>query len=101
PFLEQARTVKSYGAGVVVMAFDEKGQADTTERKVAICERAYTLLVEQGGFAPEDIVFDPNILAVATGIEEHDEYAKAFIDAIPRIKERCPGVRISGGASNL
>src|SRR4051812_28464522 len=83
------------------MAFDEQGQADTVERKVGICERAYRLLVDGAGFAPENIVFDPNILAVATGIEEHDEYAKAFIEAIPRIKERCPGSRISGGISNL
>jgi 5-methyltetrahydrofolate--homocysteine methyltransferase len=101
PFLEQARRIGLYGAGVVVMAFDEQGQAETAERKVAICERAYRLLTEQAGFAPEDIVFDPNILAVGTGIEEHNEFAKAFIEAIPRIKERCPGVRISGGVSNL
>jgi 5-methyltetrahydrofolate--homocysteine methyltransferase len=100
PFLEQARTVRRFGAGVIVMAFDEQGQADTVERKVEICERAYRLLVEEG-FPAEDIVFDPNILAVATGIEEHAPYAKAFLDAIPRIKERCPGVRISGGISNL
>ena len=89
------------GAAVIVMAFDEQGQADTVERKVEICERAYRLLVDQLGFAPEDIVFDPNVLAVATGIEEHDGFAKAFIDAIPLIKERCPGARISGGISNL
>ena len=94
-FLEQARAVRRYGAGVVVMAFDEQGQADTVERKVAICERAYDLLVEQAGFPPEDIIFDPNVLAVATGIEEHDEYAKAFIEALPLIKERCPGARTS------
>jgi 5-methyltetrahydrofolate--homocysteine methyltransferase len=100
-FLEQARTIRRYGAGVVVMAFDEQGQADTVERKVEICERAYRLLVEQAGFPPEDIVFDPNVLAVATGIEEHDEYAKNFIDALPLIKERCPGARTSGGISNL
>jgi 5-methyltetrahydrofolate--homocysteine methyltransferase len=100
-FLEQARRVRRYGAGVVVMAFDEKGQAETVERKVAICERAYRLLVDEVGFAPQDIVFDPNILAVATGIEEHDEFAKAFIEALPLIKERCPGVRTSGGVSNL
>jgi 5-methyltetrahydrofolate--homocysteine methyltransferase len=101
PFLEQARRIQTYGAGVVVMAFDERGQADTVDRKVAICERAYRLLTEQAGFAPEDLIFDPNVLAVATGIEEHDEYAKAFIEAIPRIKERCPGAKISGGISNL
>jgi len=99
-FLEQARRVRRYGGGVVVMAFDERGQADTVERKVAICGRAYDLLVRDG-FAPEDIVFDPNVLAVATGIEEHDGYAKAFIDALPLIKERCPGSRTSGGISNL
>src|SRR5689334_1170610 len=99
-FLEQARRVRRYGAGVVVMAFDEQGQADTVERKVEICERAYRLLVEDG-WPAEDIVFDPNVLAVATGIEEHDEYAKAFIDAIPLIKARCPGARTSGGISNL
>ena len=86
---------------VIVMAFDEQGQADTVERKVAISERAYQLLVDQLDFAPEDIVFDPNVLAVATGIEEHAGFAKAFIDAIPLIKERCPGARISGGISNL
>jgi len=100
-FLEQARAVRRAGAGVVVMAFDERGQADTVERKVEICERAYRLLVDEVGFPPEDVVFDPNILAVATGIPEHDEYAKAFLEAIPLIKERCPGVRISGGVSNL
>src|ERR1700753_132614 len=83
------------------MAFDERGQADTTERKVAICGRAYDLLTQQAGFPPEDIVFDPNVLAVATGIEEHNGYAKAFIDALPLIKARCPGVRTSGGISNL
>ena len=101
PFLEQARRIRDYGAGVVVMAFDERGQADTTERKVEICARAYDLLTRQAGFAPEDIVFDPNVLAVATGIAEHNGYAKAFIDALPLIKERCPGARTSGGISNL
>ncbi len=101
PFLEQARKIKAFGAGVVVMAFDEQGQADTTERKVAICARAYDLLTGQVGFAAEDIVFDPNVLAVATGIAEHNGYAKAFIDALPLIKQRCPGVRTSGGISNL
>ncbi|HEY2505616.1 MAG TPA: methionine synthase [Streptosporangiaceae bacterium] len=100
-FLEHARAVRSYGAGVVVMAFDEQGQADTVERKVAICGRAYDLLIQQAGFDPTDIVFDPNVLAVATGIEEHNSYAKAFIDALPLIKARCPGVRTSGGISNL
>ena len=83
------------------MAFDEQGQADTTERKVAICGRAYDLLTQQAGFAAEDIIFDPNVLAVATGIAEHNGYAKAFIDALPLIKQRCPGVRTSGGISNL
>ena len=101
PFLEQARAVRRYGAGVVVMAFDEKGQAETVERKVAICERAYGLLVEQVGFPPEDLIFDPNVLAVATGIEEHRGFAKAFLEALPLIKARCPGARTSGGISNL
>src|SRR6266508_3162091 len=100
-FLEKARTARRYGAGVVVMAFDEKGQADTVERKVQICERAYRLLTEEAGLEPEDIIFDPCILAIATGIEEHNGYAKAFIEATGIIKERCPGVRISGGVSNL
>ncbi|MFI5845337.1 methionine synthase [Catenuloplanes sp. NPDC051500] len=100
PFLEQARVIKSYGLGAVVMAFDEQGQADTTARKVEICGRAYDLLVGIG-FAPDDIIFDPNVLAVATGISEHNGYAKAFIDALPLIKERCPGARTSGGISNL
>ena len=101
PFLEHARHVRSYGAGVVVMAFDEQGQAETVERRVEICERAYRLLIDEAGFEPEDIVFDPNVLAVATGIEEHNEFAKAFIESLPLIKERCPGARTSGGISNL
>ena len=101
PFLEHARRVRGYGAAVVVMAFDEQGQADTVARKVEICERAYRLLVETAGFEAEDIVFDPNVLAVATGIEEHNEFAKAFIESLPLIKERCPGARTSGGISNL
>ncbi len=100
-FLEQARRVRLYGAGVVVMAFDEEGQAETAERKVAICERAYRLLVEQVGFAPEDLIFDSNVLAVATGIEEHRGFAKAFLEALPLIAERCPGAKTSGGISNL
>ncbi|MFI5320595.1 MAG: methionine synthase [Myxococcota bacterium] len=100
-FLAKARRVRQYGAAVVVMAFDETGQADTMERKVAICERAYRLLTEQAGFPPEDILFDPNILAIGTGIEEHAEYAKSFIEAARLIKQRCPGVHISGGVSNL
>ncbi|MGH2977606.1 MAG: methionine synthase [Gaiellaceae bacterium] len=101
PFLEQARAVRRYGAGVVVMAFDEQGQAETPERKVAICERAYRLLVERAGFPPEDLIFDANVLAVATGIEEHRGFAKSFLEALPLIKERCPGARTSGGISNL
>jgi 5-methyltetrahydrofolate--homocysteine methyltransferase len=101
PFLAQARRVRELGAAVIVMAFDEQGQADTVERKVAICERAYRLLVDRLGFAPEDVVFDPNVLAVATGIEEHNGFAKAFIKALPQIKERCPGALVSGGISNL
>src|SRR4051794_40358662 len=100
-FLAQAALIRDYGAGVVVMAFDEQGQADTAQRKVDICGRAYDLLVGKAGFAPDDIVFDPNVLAVATGIAEHNGYAKAFIDALPLIKQRCPGARISGGVSNL
>ncbi|HXV95731.1 MAG TPA: methionine synthase [Gaiellaceae bacterium] len=100
-FLAKARVVRRYGAGVVVMAFDEQGQAETADRKVEICERAYRLLVDEAGFAPEDIVFDPNILAVATGMEEHAGFAKSFIEAVPRTKERCPGAKISGGVSNL
>ncbi len=101
PFLEQARAVRRYGAGVVVMAFDEEGQAETVERKVAICERAYRLLVGEVGFPPEDVIFDPNVLAVATGIEEHRGFAKSFLEALPLIKARCPGARTSGGISNL
>ena len=101
PFLHQARRIRDYGAGVVVMAFDEQGQADTVERKVSICGRAYDLLTREAGFAPEDIVFDPNVLAVATGISEHNGYAKAFLEALPLIKRRCPGARTSGGISNL
>ncbi len=99
-FLEHAGIARDFGAAVVVMAFDEEGQAATADRKVEICERAYRLLVESG-FPPEDVIFDPNVLAVATGIEEHDEFAKAFIGAVPRIKERCPGAKVSGGISNL
>jgi len=100
-FLDHAKKVLRYGAAVVVMAFDEKGQADTADRKVAICERAYKLLTETVGFPPEDIVFDPNIFAVATGIEEHNGYGLAFIEAARRIKEKMPLVHISGGVSNL
>ena len=100
-FLDHAKKVLRYGAAVVVMAFDEEGQADTTERKFEICERAYKLLTEKVGFPPEDIVFDPNIFAVATGIEEHNGYGIAFIEAVRRIKEKMPLVHISGGVSNL
>ncbi len=101
PFLEQAEMVLAYGAAVVVMAFDETGQAETAERKFAICERAYKLLTEKVGFPPEDIIFDPNIFAVATGIEEHNEYALAFIDATRQIREKLPYAHVSGGVSNL
>ncbi|HKV99235.1 MAG TPA: methionine synthase [Vicinamibacterales bacterium] len=100
-FLEKARTVRRYGAAVIVMAFDERGQADTVARKVEICQRAYRLLIDQAGFDPSDIIFDPNILAIATGLEEHNEYAINFIEATKIIKATCPGVRISGGISNL
>jgi 5-methyltetrahydrofolate--homocysteine methyltransferase len=100
-FLDKARRVRRYGAGAVVMAFDEEGQADTIERKVEICARAYQILVEQAGFEPTDIVFDPNVFAVATGIEEHNQYAINFIEATRQIKERCPGALVSGGISNL
>ncbi|WP_427889083.1 methionine synthase [Kribbella sp. GL6] len=99
-FLEHARKIRDYGAGAVVMAFDEQGQADTVDRKVEICARAYDLLTGIG-FPAEDIIFDPNVLAVATGMSEHNGYAKNFIEALPRIKARCPGVHISGGISNL
>jgi 5-methyltetrahydrofolate--homocysteine methyltransferase len=101
PFLDHARKVLRYGAAVVVMAFDEKGQAETADQKFAICKRAYELLTEKVGFPPEDIIFDPNIFAVATGIEEHNNYGRAFIDATRRIKEELPYVHISGGVSNL
>ena len=100
PFLAQARKVMNYGAAVVVMAFDEVGQADTKERKIEICERAYKLLMGIG-FPPEDIIFDPNIFAVATGIEEHNNYAVDFIEGVREIKARCPHVHFSGGLSNL
>lgn len=100
-FLEQARLARRYGAAVVVMAFDETGQAETLEHKVAVCERAYKLLVDQVDFPPEDIIFDPNVFAVATGIEAHAEYGIAFIEAARQIKERMPAVHVSGGLSNL
>ncbi|MFZ5662431.1 MAG: methionine synthase [Pseudomonadota bacterium] len=100
-FLRQARLVRRYGAAVVVMAFDENGQAETVERKVEICSRAYRLLTEQVGFPPEDIVFDPNVFAIATGIAEHDDYAVAFIEAVRELKRRFPHSHVSGGISNV
>src|ERR1700754_2518447 len=100
-FRRQARLVRRYGAAAVVMAFDERGQADTFERKTEICERAYRILVDQVGFPPEDIIFDPNIFAIATGIEEHDNYAVDFIDATRWIKQNLPGAKVSGGVSNV
>ena len=100
-FLAKAATIKRYGAGMVVMAFDEQGQADTRERKVSICQRAYRLLTEQAGVEPTDIIFDPNILAIATGLEEHANYAMDYIEAVREIRATCPGVHVSGGVSNL
>ncbi len=100
-FLDKARVIQRYGAAVVVMAFDEVGQADTAARKVEICQRAFRLLTEKLDFAPTDIIFDPNILAIATGIDEHNRYALEFIEATKVIKETCPGTKISGGVSNL
>ena len=100
-FIQQARAVMAYGAATVVMAFDEAGQADTADRKIEICQRAYKVLTEQVGFPPEDIIFDPNIFAVATGIEEHDNYAVDFIEAAREIRKTCPGAHISGGLSNV
>ncbi|MEY4561270.1 MAG: hypothetical protein RLZZ618_547, partial [Pseudomonadota bacterium] len=101
PFLHQAKLIRRYGAAAVVMAFDEKGQADTYARKIEICERAYGLLVNEVGFPPEDIIFDPNIFAIATGIEEHDNYAVDFIESVRWIKANLPGAKISGGVSNV
>jgi len=101
PFLEQAVRVRRYGGAVVVMAFDEEGQAETVDQRVAIAKRAVDLLTSKAGFAPEDIVIDPNIFAVATGIDAHNDYANAFIEAVRRIKEELPGVRTSGGLSNV
>jgi 5-methyltetrahydrofolate--homocysteine methyltransferase len=101
PFIEQARRVQRYGAAVIVMAFDENGQADTLERRVSICKRAWRILTEVVGFPPEDIIFDPNIFAIATGIPEHNSYGVDFIEATRRIKEACPGALISGGLSNI
>ncbi len=100
-FLEQAAKVRAYGAAVVVMAFDERGQADTVARKVEICQRSYKLLTEKVGFPPEDIIFDPNIFAVATGIEEHNNYSRDFIEATAEIKRTCPHAHVSGGVSNV
>ena len=100
-FIKQAILVKRYGAGVVVMAFDERGQAESIDQKVKICERAYRILTEVVHYPPEDIIFDPNIFAVATGIEAHNEYAQAFIEATRLIKEKLPGIKVSGGVSNL
>ena len=100
-FLLHARKVQAYGAAVVVMAFDEKGQADTITRKIEICERSYKILVEKIGFPPEDIIFDPNIFAIATGIEEHNNYGVDFIEATREIRKRCPHSHISGGVSNV
>ena len=100
-FIEQAFTCKSYGASVIVMAFDEQGQADTKKRKVEICQRAYNILTGQVGYDPQDIIFDPNIFAIATGIEEHNNYAVDFIEATREIKKRMPLTRVSGGVSNV
>jgi len=100
-FLEQARRVRAYGAAVVVMAFDEHGQADTVERKVSICRRSYDLLTQRAGFPAEDIIFDPNIFAVATGIEQHERYALDFIEATAQIRAACPHALVSGGVSNV
>ena len=100
-FIEHAKMVRRYGAAVVVMAFDEQGQADTVERKTEICKRAYDILVNQVGFPPEDIIFDPNIFAVATGMEEHNGYGVAFIEGTRNIRQQLPHVHVSGGVSNL
>jgi 5-methyltetrahydrofolate--homocysteine methyltransferase len=101
PFLEQAREVRRYGAAAIVMAFDTEGQADSLERRVVICKRAYDLLTQEADFPPEDIIFDPNIFAIGTGIEEHNNYGVEFIEAVRQIKIECPHARISGGVSNL
>src|SRR5215510_3069852 len=100
-FIEQAVICQSYGASVIVMAFDEKGQADTKQRKVEICHRAYKILTERVGFDPQDIIFDPNVFAIATGLEEHNNYGVDFIEATEEIKELMPLTRVSGGVSNL
>src|SRR6187401_987757 len=101
PFIAHARKVRRYGAAVVVMAFDEKGQADTLERKVEIAKRAYAILVNKVGFPPEDIIFDPNIFAIATGMEEHNGYGVAFVEAARWIRKNLPHAHVSGGVSNL
>jgi 5-methyltetrahydrofolate--homocysteine methyltransferase len=101
PFKHQAKLLRRYGAAAVVMAFDEQGQADTYQRKIEICERAYRILVDEVGFPPEDIIFDPNIFAIATGIEEHNNYAVDFIEATRWIKQNLPGAKVSGGVSNV
>jgi 5-methyltetrahydrofolate--homocysteine methyltransferase len=100
-FLRQARLCRQYGAAVVVMAFDEKGQADTLERRTQVCKRAYELLTGQAGFPAEDIIFDPNIFAVATGLEEHARYGIDFIEAVRWLRQNLPQTRTSGGVSNL
>jgi len=100
-FLEHARTLRRHGAAAVIMAFDEQGQADTVERRLSVCARAYRILTERGGFPPEDIIFDPNIFAIATGIEEHNGYGVAFIEATRRIKRELPHALVSGGVSNV
>jgi len=100
-FKRQARLIRRYGAATVVMAFDEQGQADTYQRKIDICKRAYRVLVDEVGFPPEDIIFDPNIFAIATGIEEHNNYAVDFIEATRWIKQNLPGAKVSGGVSNV
>ena len=100
-FRRQAKLLKRYGAATVVMAFDERGQADTYQRKIEICERAYRMLVDEVGFPAEDIIFDPNVFAIATGIEEHNNYAVDFIEATRWIKQNLPGAKVSGGVSNV
>ena len=100
-FLRQAEIIRRYGAAMVVMAFDEQGQAKSFEEKVSFCSRAYQLLTEQVGIPAEDIIFDPNILTLATGIDEHRDYAVAFIEAVREIKNQCPGAKVSGGVSNI
>merc|ERR1711964_678959 len=100
-FVDKARRIRQYGAAVVVMAFDEEGQAVTTGKKVEICKRAYRILTREVGFPPQDIIFDPNILTVATGIQEHNDYAVTFIEACRQIKEKLPHALVSGGVSNI